>query len=136
MNRNDDPAGWGGWLSGACTEQPVEPAALMEFVANATIGELAAIGQRIIDVLDAAPFDCEAYGAEGAAHGALCFVAGEVGARVCANFRQCAATMRAARQQLFDRIQQRAATGDPIGVALAEQFTRPEQLLGGDDAAS
>jgi hypothetical protein len=77
MNRDETPAGWGGWLSGACTEQPDEqltclgpdmncgralpcpdhpvapdPSALMELCANATIGELAAIGQLIIDELD------------------------------------------------------------------------------------
>lgn len=105
--------------------------ALAVFAANATFEQLAAMGQMIVDELDAAPWDCEAYGPGSANVGALCFVAPELGERVCENFRHCAATMRAARQELFDRIHQRAAEGDETSMYLAEEFTDPGQLLGG-----
>ena len=78
-------------------------------------------------------FSCEAYGPEAAAAGALCFVAGELGERVCPSLDWCRATMAAERRRLFQRIQELAAEGDETAIYLAGEFTRPEQLLGGED---
>ncbi len=76
-------------------------------------------------------FDCEAYGPEGVSFGAVCFIAGELGARVCASLAECHQVMTAERQRVFRRIQERAAEGDPDMTYLATVFTSPEQLLGG-----
>src|ERR1700737_1406011 len=76
-------------------------------------------------------FDCEAYGPEGREVGALCFFAGELGARVCASQDECRDAMTAERRRVFRRINEMAAHGDPAAVDLAETFTYPARLLGG-----
>jgi hypothetical protein len=78
-----------------------------------------------------ADFDCEAYGPDGATFGALCFVSGETGVRVCADLAECRQVMTAERRRVFRRIHELAAGGDETAAYLAEEFTRPEQLLGG-----
>jgi len=78
-------------------------------------------------------WDCEAYGPEGTAIGVLCFFS-EHG-RKCRDQEQCHRDMTAERGRVFGRIHQLAATGDPVMKDLAEQFTRPEQLLGGGEGA-
>ena len=75
-------------------------------------------------------WDCEAYGPEGIDVGALCFLA-EQGERACATRVECRLVMHGARQQLFSRIHELAAAGDPTGIDLASAFTSPDQLLGG-----
>lgn len=74
---------------------------------------------------------CEAYGAEGAGVGALCFAAAP-GRRVCDSQQVCARVMGAERQRVFDRIQELAARGDPDAQYLAGEFPSPEGLLGGN----
>ena len=74
---------------------------------------------------------CEAYGPDGRQFGALCFIAGEAGERVCASAGMCHLVMAAERRRVFQRIQERAAEGDEDARYLAEIFTSPDQLLGG-----
>ena len=76
-------------------------------------------------------WDCEAYGPEGREFGALCFLAGELHVRVCDSQGECHTVMYAARQNVFRKIQENAAAGNPTAAYLAEQFTDPSQLLGG-----
>lgn len=76
-------------------------------------------------------WDCEAYGQEAAAVGALCFVSGDLGKRVCADRDECHAVMAAARQRVFRRINELAARGHQEAAYLAGEFTNPGQLLGG-----
>lgn len=76
-------------------------------------------------------FSCEAYGADLAALGALCFFSGALGGRVCADPGECHRAIAAERQRVFRRIQELAASGDETAAYLAGEFTRPEQLLGG-----
>jgi hypothetical protein len=76
-------------------------------------------------------FECAAYGPEGADFGALCFVSGDPGKRVCAGLGECRRVMAAERQRVWCRIQELAARGDETAAYLAEEFARPEQLLGG-----
>lgn len=78
-----------------------------------------------------AEWDCDAYGPEGRDPGALCFISGELGKRVCASLDECREVMAAERQRVFSRIQELAEAGDPVGVDLAETFTDPSQILGG-----
>lgn len=77
-------------------------------------------------------FDCEAYGPEAAEAGALCFVSGALGVRVCLTREICTLTMARSRRRLFQRIQELAADGDETGIYLADQFASPEDLLGGE----
>jgi hypothetical protein len=79
-------------------------------------------------------FNCAAYGPEGREVGALCFVSGDRGKRVCASLIECHVVMAAERQRVFRRIRELAAAGDPVCVELAREFTDPGQLLGGDDS--
>lgn len=81
-------------------------------------------------------FDCEAYGPEAAEAGALCFVPGALGVRVCLTREICTLTMARSRRRLFQRIQELAAAGDETAAYLAEEFTGPEQLLGGSESES
>jgi hypothetical protein len=76
-------------------------------------------------------WDCEAYGPGAADVGALCFLAGETGTRVCADRAVCNTTMTAERQRVFARIQERGASpdADDADRFLAAEFTAPEQLL-------
>lgn len=80
-------------------------------------------------------WDCEAYGPEAAAAGALCFVSGALHKRVCDDPADCRQTMIRSRQRLFGRISELAAHGDSPYAAdyayLAEVFGTPDQLLGG-----
>ena len=76
-------------------------------------------------------WDCGAYGPDLREQGALCFVSGELGKRVCGSRDECRETMAAERLRVFRRINERAAQGDPDMAYLAEEFTDPSQLLGG-----
>ncbi|WP_306358661.1 MULTISPECIES: hypothetical protein [unclassified Nocardia] len=78
---------------------------------------------------------CEAYGPEAAAAGALCFVA-DLHERVCRDQQQCHQTVAAERARIFQRINERAADGDPVMRYLAEELARPDQILGGDSDTS
>ena len=78
-------------------------------------------------------WDCEAYGPEPAKIGALCFLSGDLGKRVCADPSECHTAMTAERQRVYGRISELAAAGSPWATYLAEAFGRPGQLLGGED---
>jgi hypothetical protein len=79
-------------------------------------------------------WDCEAYGPDLRAVGALCFFARELGERVCASPGECRRVMAAERRRVFRRIHELAAQGDDTAAYLAGEFARPEQLLGGEDS--
>jgi hypothetical protein len=74
---------------------------------------------------------CEAYGDAAAEIGALCFIAAELGTRVCDSAARCHREMEIQRDHVFDRITQLAESGDPVGIFLAGEFASPAQLLGG-----
>lgn len=76
-------------------------------------------------------WDCEGYGPEGREFGALCFIAGDLGKRACNSQAACAEAMAAERRRVFRRISERAAAGDPTAAYLEQEFTNPEQILGG-----
>ena len=76
-------------------------------------------------------FVCSAYGPDGRDAGAICFVSGEPGKRVCTSAEQCHEVMTAERQRVWQRIQDGAARGDPDLAFLAGEFSDPSQLLGG-----
>jgi hypothetical protein len=78
-----------------------------------------------------ADFDCEAYGPDLAPAGAVCFIGGELGKRVCADPAECHHVMTAERQRVYRAISERAAAGDPTMAYLEGEFARPEQILGG-----
>ncbi|MFG1913017.1 hypothetical protein [Kribbella sp. NPDC048928] len=74
---------------------------------------------------------CEVYGPDLPAElGHLCFYAQ---IERCTSEAQCHQRMIASRQQLFQRINELAAAGDPTGEYLAGEFTNPSQLLGVDE---
>ena len=75
---------------------------------------------------------CEAYGEEGMEHGALCFIASELHTRFCISQQACHEIVQTERRRVFDRIHEQAQAGDPVAQMLAEEFTSPDQLLGGD----
>lgn len=79
-----------------------------------------------------ATWDCEAYGPEGKQHGALCFFS--EGTRVCRTAAECSERMTGERRRVFGVITEGAAAGDPVMTMLAEEFTSPDQLLGGPEA--
>ena len=83
---------------------------------------------------DAETWDCEAYGPEGREVGALCFVSPELGQRRCGSRAECELTVDSERHRVFGRIRDLAAAGDPTGVFLAQEFSSPAQLLGGEHA--
>lgn len=83
------------------------------------------------DGTTAAGWDCEAYGAEGAKVGALCFFSPELGERDCRSAGQCSERMAGERRRVYGRISEMAAAGDPTGEYLAEAFGSPDDLLGG-----
>jgi hypothetical protein len=72
---------------------------------------------------------CEAYGPEGVEIGAVCFFGGV--SNRCGSEIECSYRMTGERLRIFDLIQAAAATGDDLMIYLAEQFTDPDQLLGG-----
>jgi hypothetical protein len=76
-------------------------------------------------------FSCGAYGPEGAEFGALCFVSGVAGTRVCGDQGECRRVMAAERQRVFRRIGELAASGNETAAFLEAEFSSPEQLLGG-----
>ncbi len=80
-------------------------------------------------------WDCEAYGPDIREVGALCFVAGDLGKRVCGSLGECRRVMAAERRRVFRRISELAANGDETAAYLAEEFTNPEQILGGGQEA-
>lgn len=77
-------------------------------------------------------WDCQAYGPEGRAADVLCFFA-EPGRRLCATHDECLGRLAVERVRVFDRIHELAASGDPTGQYLADEFTSPGQLLGGEE---
>lgn len=77
-------------------------------------------------------WDCEAYGPDGREFGAWCFIADQF-VRTCASQPECHAVTAGARQQMFQRIQALAASGDPVWVLVAKDFTSPDQIFGGGD---
>jgi hypothetical protein len=81
----------------------------------------------------AADWPCEAYGPEGLEHGARCFFSPDLGARDCIDPEDCHARMTDERRRVFSRISELAAAGDPVALQLAEDFTSPDQLLGGEE---
>lgn len=74
---------------------------------------------------------CEAYGPTGVEVGAVCFMAGRLGERVCATEGQCRDGMAEERRRVFRRMSELAATGDETFAYLEGEFTNPDQLLGG-----
>jgi hypothetical protein len=79
-------------------------------------------------------WSCEAYGPGPAeAAGAVCFVSGRLGVRVCGDSGECGRVMVRARQRLFSRISERAAGGDDTAGYLAGVFTSPDRLRGGGE---
>lgn len=82
--------------------------------------------------MSAEGWPCEAYGVLGLQVGARCFIAAQLHTRDCTGPAECAAIMQDARRKLFRRLQELAATGDPVAVALAAEFSDPSQLLGGE----
>lgn len=81
-------------------------------------------------------WDCEAYGPEGIRIGAMCFFGPEMGERECASVQICHLRMIVERQRIYERIQEMAAEGDPVGEYLAGEFTSPEQILGGAEESA
>jgi hypothetical protein len=75
---------------------------------------------------------CEAYGTPGLVHGAACFVAADLGARLCSSAAVCAEVMALERQAVHGRLRALAAV-DPDGLfaALLDDFPTPSDLLGG-----
>lgn len=74
------------------------------------------------------PFVCVAYGGLPGAHEACFFT--EVG-RVCQSLLECAGSVGAERQRVWQRIQEGAAAGDEMMVYLAEQIGGPDEMLNG-----
>lgn len=77
-------------------------------------------------------WDCEAYGLDAADAGALCFFAPQ-GERVCEDLIECRGKMAAERRRVFERINDLAAAGDETAQYLAQEFSSPDQLLGGTE---
>jgi hypothetical protein len=76
-------------------------------------------------------WDCEAYGPDVREIGAVCFVSGELGKRVCGGHAECHQVMAAERRRVFRRISEGAAGGDQTMAFLEGEFSSPEQILGG-----
>jgi hypothetical protein len=79
-----------------------------------------------------AVWPCEAYGTKGLEIGALCFIAPDPGSRECQSAEICREIMKTERQRVFDRIQQGARNGIAEYVFMAQRFTSPDQLRGGN----
>lgn len=79
---------------------------------------------------------CEAYGPEGQAFGALCFLS--AGERICGSLDECRQAMASERRRVFRRINELAADGDDTAAYLEQEFSHPDQLTGfggqGDDS--
>jgi len=78
-------------------------------------------------------WDCTAYGPEGREFGAMCFLAADLGKRVCTSQDACREAMGAERRRVYQRINELAAHGNPDMADLAEVFTDPGQILGGEE---
>lgn len=78
-----------------------------------------------------ADWHCAAYGPEGVAVGARCFVAPALDQRVCGTEGECADVLRRERRRVYGRISELAAAGDPVAEYLEAEFASPDQLLGG-----
>ena len=78
---------------------------------------------------------CDAYGAEGQEHGALCFFA-PIGARTCASHDVCGRKLTAERKRVYRQMVGRAAMPgcDPVWADLVAAIPGPEWLLGGTEA--
>ena len=74
---------------------------------------------------------CEAYGPDGVAHGFICFFSAPQ-RRTCISEDDCHLKMGVERERVFDQIHDLATAGDGLFQALAEEFTHPDQLLGGE----
>ena len=79
-----------------------------------------------------ADWDCEAYGPEPREIGALCFFA-DLNERVCSSPEECHTKMAAERQRVFRRISELSAAGDPTAAYLEGEFSKPDQMLGGEE---
>jgi hypothetical protein len=74
---------------------------------------------------------CEAYGPDGLEIGAYCFVS-DLRQRSCASAAECQRAMTFCRQQVHQRINELAASGDTTAAYLADQFPTPDAIFGGD----
>lgn len=74
-------------------------------------------------------WDCEAYGEELPKDLATCFFQ-EV--QHCVSETECHARMVGQRQFAYRRMQELAATGDPVWVEVAEHFPDPSTILNAD----
>jgi hypothetical protein len=86
-------------------------------------------------MLSAVAFTCEAYDAGPDTPDSLigaCFV--ELADGKCPSRAVCAERMSAERQRTYRRIQELGADGGAGYEWLADEFTRPDQLLGGPDS--
>ncbi|MEU7591279.1 hypothetical protein AB0A95_33905 [Micromonospora sp. NPDC049230] len=83
------------------------------------------------ELVDPQAWDCEAYGPEGTKIGALCFVAGDEGKRVCRTVGECSDQVGSGRRQAFRRVNELAAAGRPDFEDLADAFPTPDHMLGG-----
>lgn len=78
-------------------------------------------------------WECEAYGDGASAFGARCFMA-PVGERFCDAPDTCHEVVAIARLEIWQRMQARAAEGDPVFVELAREFTSPDQIMSSREA--
>jgi hypothetical protein len=74
-------------------------------------------------------WDCDAYGPEGTAVGALCFLA--LHGRLCASEERCRETMASMRLSVHVKLGELAREGDEIAEFLLAEFPTPDELLGG-----
>lgn len=84
--------------------------------------------------MSAGAFTCEAYGPEIAEIGAVCFFSGDLGKRICSDQDECRWLMAAERRRVFRRMSELAASGDEAAAYLEQEFSSPDQILGGEDA--
>lgn len=83
------------------------------------------------DQPDPGQWDCDAYGPGGRDFGALCFMAGGPGERMCPSLAACLETMTAERQRVWERLQNLKQEGHPFFAGLADMFPSPDTILGG-----
>ena len=87
--------------------------------------------RRVMTTPRADDWPCDAYGPPdpGVTDWPLCFFAGS--GRACATHDVCATRMADERRRVYATIQDGASRGDETMQYLAQQFTSPDQLLGG-----